>query len=199
MARTRRRKSPVSLHRLKVPLACCAGIGLLMVGISFCSGLFTPEALTPEQIMTKEAWSEAELTDTLARQVALTGNARGNTDVMKHLQKKIATFDNGTRSRIREQALNQSIRYAQEQYASMPPDMRKDIVNKMVNRCQQLQKRLNEMNPEEREKLRKKVNDPAFAKEHRKATDDALDKLSPDHRKELAPLVKEWANALESI
>jgi len=195
-----RRYSSRKRHmRLKRPLIFAGLTVLGILGLWLCAGQFEPEPLTTEQILEKSSWSEEELTDTLSRQIALRGNLRGNPEVLKHLQTEVNRLPKENQKRIRDNTLRKSILYAQEQYATLPSDQRQKVVDNLVNRLKQQQKNIKNMTPEERAKLKERLDDPAIQDARKNSAQSALDRLTPEMRNELAPLVKEWVNVLESI
>ena len=162
---------------------------------SYISG--KKEPLTPRQILAKKDWTKDELADTIIR-VEMQRNAQKgkvSKEVYAHLRDKMGKLSDKDRDEVIVKTISGSISKGLELIRSMDPEKRKSLMDEMKKEAANNRKTSESLSREEKKALKSQVKDV-----YMKAVDSTMVNLAtPEERKEMAPIVKEWVATLENL
>lgn len=184
-----------SNRRKHALIALSAAIPL--IAVLCCVIIFSPdEALSPEEILAKENWSDAELQAALSRSIspAMLSNKRQN--VMEHLGKQLKKRSAADRERIRQAAVVDAVTTSLEQLRKMPVRERSSLLKNLEDKAEQnyrtllqssksREKFVRQMQSREAELFVKEVNRVIFAE------------FTPEERVQFAPVTKLWIKTIK--
>ncbi|HPN84047.1 MAG TPA: hypothetical protein PK821_01805 [Victivallales bacterium] len=179
---------------LVIVLSLCVVLGFVA---SLISG--KREALTPEQILEKNEWTREELVDAIGRigMQNLQGKGGENRELNDHIKKQMDSFPESERNKITEQVVENFVKKGIEVWRGMKPGKRKKLLDEMRKEAELNRQAAEQMTGDEKAKAR------AAIMEERKAFEAlnkcALNHLSPDERRDFAPLAKEWIRMMECL
>lgn len=175
-----------------IALPICAA---LLVFSSYVSG--KKEPLTPKQILEKKDWTKDELADAIIR-MELQRNAykgKASKEVYAHLRDKMGKLSDKDRDEVIVKTISGSISKGLELIRSMDPEKRKSLMDEMKKEAANNRKTSEALSREEKKELKSQVKDL-----YMKAVDNTMVNLAtPEERKEMAPIVKEWVATLENL
>lgn len=158
-----------------------------------------PEALSSAQIIEKQTWTKEALTGALAAAFSPQTNRRDRDNVLKHLRKQLKNYPEAERSQIRVEALRHAFSNSLEQFRLLPEKDRKKLLDSIQKRAAQSHERIQKMSAEEKAKLRSRLD----TAEGQAAIDEVnkvmFSKLTPEERREFAPVTKLWVKTLRSL
>jgi hypothetical protein len=173
-------------------------VPLLVVIVYFCYSA-EPEALSASQILEKKEWTKAELTRALASAFSPQTNRRSRHKVLHHLRDQLRKYPKDQRTEIRVQALRHAVNNSIEQMRLLPENDRKKLISSIEKRAQSSYARVQKMSKKEKNKLRSRLK----TAEGKAAVDEVnkvmISKLSPEERREFAPITKLWVKTLRSL
>jgi acyl-CoA reductase-like NAD-dependent aldehyde dehydrogenase len=196
MARKRKSKSKLKLKYIVVP-SCAILAVVILIGI--INSLIVEEAVTDKQIIEKDDWTEEELVNTLVRVNLRRKGAGHNPYVLRHLRKQVAKYPEKKRRNVVEKIVLKSIDELQDKWRDMTPDLKSKMVDSMRKEFAKSRKRLEKLEGEKLKKFKEKVANKETQKWARELNAKAINRLSPDNRKEMAPITKDWINTIESL
>jgi hypothetical protein len=168
---------------------------------ALCFFIFStePEALTSAQIIEKQDWTKDELTKALASAFSPQTNRRDRSNVLKHLREQLKNYPENERSKIRIEALRQAFDNSIEQFRLLPEKDRTKLINSIQKRAEKSYTRVQKMSTQEKSKLRSRLD----TAEGQAAVDEVnkvmFSKLTPEERRDFAPITKLWVKTLRSL
>ncbi len=169
--------------------------GALLMLSKYISGKREP--LTPNQILEKKDWTKDELADAITR-LELQRNAhkgKASKEVYAHLRDKMEKLPEKDRDEVIVKTISGSISKGLELIRAMEPDKRKSLMAEMKKEAERNRKTSESLTREEKKELKSQMKDV-----YMKAVDNTMVNLAtPEERKEMAPIVKEWVATLENL
>jgi len=183
---TRRRK-------IWLPLLCALPVLILLAWLSL--GL-EPEALTSDEILHKEKWSQAELTRAMGHVFSPQSNRNKRDEVINHLRSQLGKFPYDQQRQIRIDAMRIAAHNGLEQFRALPADRRAQMVAKMQEDADRNLAEAQRRNSEARQQLDMLKNSEegrAFSDE---VTKIMLSELTTDERREFHGLIQTWVQIM---
>lgn len=173
-------------------------IPLLVIIIYFCTST-EPEALSASQIIEKKDWTKDELTRALSSAFSPQTNRRDRHKVLRHLRQQLKKYPKDQRTAIRVKALRRAVNNSIEQMRLLPEKDRKKLISSIEKRAKSSYAKVKQMSSQEKNKLRSRLK----TAEGKAAVDEVnkvmVSKLSPEERREFAPITKLWVKTLRSL
>jgi hypothetical protein len=159
----------------------------------------TPEALTADQIINKEAWTKEELTKSLSAAFSPQTNRRKRKEVLKHLREQLKKYPESDRRAIRIAALRHAVDNSIKQMRLLPENDRKKLINSIQKRAEKSYKKVNEMSNAGKAKVRSRLNTPDGKAAVEEINKVIISKLNAEEQREFAPISKLWVKTLRSL
>ncbi|MFA6713841.1 MAG: hypothetical protein WC082_00625 [Victivallales bacterium] len=166
-----------------------------------CFFIFTtePEALSSAQIIAKQTWNREELTGALASAFSPQTNRRDRHDVLQHLRKQLKSYPKAERSKIRIEALRRAFNSSLEQMRLLPEKDRKKLLGSIQKRAEESYSRVQKMSAKEKSRLRSRLDTAEGQAAVEEVNKVMFSKLTPEERREFAPVTKLWVKTLRSL
>ncbi len=179
-----------------IPVVIVLAVCGLMIFISSYSSN-RKEPLTAGQILSKKDWTKDELADTITRmalKMSVDGG-KGQKEVYAHLQKNLEKLPEKEREEVVVSSIRGSIVKGLELMRTMEPEKRKNIMEEARKEAEKNRKAAEGLSKDDKSRAKQEIKDV-----YMKAVDDTLvNKATPEERREMAPIVREWVATLESL
>ena len=169
-------------------------IALLSIVIFNSSG----EALSPDEIIAKENWSDQELQSALARSISPSMTGERRREVMRHLDKQLKKLPRDRSDRIRQQAVVSAVNSSLQQLRKMPDNDRTQIIDSMRRKAEQNYKRLHN-SEQERRKMQQRLRNKDAEAFTREVNRVIFSEFTPEERVQFAPVTKVWIKTLNEM
>ncbi len=192
-------------------IAAVCGVSLALLGgiVLLCSYLSDKrEPLTHNQILAKDDWTKDELSDTLARmalQRHSRDSARAPKEVYEHLRKQIEKLPKQEQDKLVKNTINITIDKGLAVFRTMERERRKELLERMKKEAVDNRMVAEEIarNPQDLTEEDKKQIEQMKAQSRELVSSSLgeamVNKMTPEERKEMAPIVKEWVGILEAL
>ena len=193
-------KTHSSVHRSKrktILLPLLLAIPLLG-GLTLIAFSSSPEALSPEEIISKQEWSDEELQHALSHTISPTMDSHRKKDVMQHLSNQLQKRSPADQDRIRQGAVIEVVDSSLKQIRKMPSAERQRVLKTMQQKAESSydailhdQRVRNEtfmqMQSKEFEVFAKEVDRVIFSE------------LTPEEKVQFAPLTRVWMRTMKTM
>lgn len=190
-------KSAIKSHfrRFLIPL----GVGLpVIILLAAMILLVEPEALSPDEIMAKQEWTDKELQVALAKTMSPAMAALRQEKVMRHLNEQMKKRSPERQAAIRLNAVTGAVTSSLDQVRKMPEKEQRNMVQtihataeKQYDELMHNRKRRKEI----MDKFQTKEMD-AFSKEVNRVI---MTELTPEERVQFAPITKIWIRTMQTV
>ncbi|MBN2642855.1 MAG: hypothetical protein JXR78_14475 [Victivallales bacterium] len=186
-------------HKYKVTFWALVPV-LLLTGIIVIVRMNNePEPLTNREIMSKKDWTKDELAFTLARSFKHQSGRQARREVLEHLHKQMQRFSESEQEKIKAEAISQATEDSIRQYRALKQDEKAKLLAAIKKRAEKNYQSLNKMSSSEREKVRQRINSGDGATAVKAVQKAMLNKLTPEERRDFAPIERMWINTLERL
>ena len=184
------------IKTLIIPLAISVPI-LAALGIFIFST--KTEALSAEQILSKNEWTKAELTKSLSAAFSPQTNRRNRHKVLSHLRQQLKNYPANEQTEIRVSALRHAINNSIEQMRLLPENDQEKLFNSIHKRAEDSYSKVRKMSAKEKSDVRERLK----TAEGQAAVDEVnrvlISKLTPEERRKFSPVSKLWVKTLRSL
>lgn len=188
------------LSRFKYPAL------FLLLTIAGISGLFminsqiAPESLTDDQILLKTEWTEENIVDVATQRIVSKSHHQGNPEVYRYVTEQIKKLPQQKQEEVRQKIMQKTVDHGIREYRLLSEHKQKDMVDKLCRQAarhrQQFEKNGSANSSSKDKNLERLKENKEQASE---LIREAMDKLTPEERKDLAPLAKEWVKIAEQL
>lgn len=187
-AKKRRRK------RHWLPLAIAGAIILsLAAAVFFLEG----EAMTANDILNKQNWSDKELQNALTRSM-VTKDPEGNREVIEHLDRQLRKLPAARQDKIRKEVVVDASRKALKQLRKMPRQERQKLISALTEKAEANYSKI-QNDSSIRKEAAMRANSREFEIFANEVNRVMLSELRPDERVQLAPLTKVWIRTMKTV
>lgn len=193
-----RRHPTRQLSRYKIP-ALCLLVTLVLVGaILLLAGNLEPESLTDEQVLNKQTWGEEEIVQAASQRIHARRRQGGDPAVFKHLQQKIRALPADRQPAVRDAIMREAVNQGLREYRLLAADKRQEVIKRLGEQAARRRSEIVQgkpilparMSAADREEEKRQAG---------RAVTHIMDSLTPDERRDLAPVVKEWVKIAENL
>jgi len=184
------------LKALILPLAISIPV-LVVIGFFIFST--ETEALSADQILNKKDWTKEELTKSLSSAFSPQTNRRSRHKVLDHLRKQLKRYPKNERTEIRVAALRHAVNNSVEQMRLLSEKDRKKLINSIQKRAESSYSKVKKMSSKEKSKLRSRLKTSEGKVAVEEVNKVLISKLTPEERREFAPISKLWVKTLRSL
>lgn len=181
---------------LIVPLAISIPV---LATIGFFIFSTETEALTANQILNKKDWTKEELTRSLSSAFSPQTNRRNRHKVLNHLRKQLKRYPKNERTQIRVTALRHAVNSSVEQMRLLSEKDRKKLIDSIQKRAESSYSRVKKMSYDEKSQMRSRLNTSEGKAAVEEVNKVLVSKLTPDERREFAPISKLWVKTLRTL
>ena len=192
----RKRNGRAGLRR-GILLPVLVGVPLILV-LAYIAFATEPEALSPDEVLAKEEWSQRELQDALARFLSPAMTAGRRPEIIRHLGLQLRKLPEAEQTRIRQAAVVEAVGAHLRQLRKMPDAERRSIVETIRDKAERQYDAL-ENDPAAREALARQMRSPEFEAFSREVNRVVFAELTPEERVQYAPLTKIWIRTLHAM
>lgn len=171
---------------------------LIIVILSIIIFNSSGEALSPDEIIAKENWSDQELQSALARSISPSMTSERRREVMHHLDKQLKKLPRDRRDQIRQQAVVSAVNTSLHQLRKMPANDRARIVDSMRQKAEQNYKRLHNSD-QERRKMKQRLQNKDAEAFTREVNRVIFSEFTPEERVQFAPVTRVWIKTLNEM
>ena len=187
--------SKTSSRRRGVLLALAAALPVIIIFSAVI--IFMPsEALSPEEILSKEEWSDSELQDALSRSISPAMITSQKKEIMQHLGRQLNKRSQADRERIRKAAVVQAVTTSLQQVRKMPSQDRQNLINNLHDKAQKNYDTLRKSNQARQQFAKQMQSQEAevFANEVNRVI---FSEFTPEERVQFAPVTKVWIKTMK--
>ena len=156
------------------------------------------EALSPNEIMAKENWTEDELKNALAHTMSPAMAGQRKDEIISHLNNQLKKFPSARRDAIRRDAVVGAVNASLQQLRKMPPAERQNMINtiqqkaeagyaSLKNRRKTEEVIASHLKSDNVEEFTQEVNRVIFSE------------LTPEERVQFAPITKLWIKTMKTM
>lgn len=187
--------------RLRMPLICLAATVVLLGAGVFLSGFLSPENLTDEQVLAKTAWTEDELAASAAQRMQARRRGEARPEVMRHLQEQIQKLPAERQRAVRDQIVTATVEAGLREYRLLAAEKQKDVVQRLAEQARRRQAEIakGQVRPLPGADAAAGPDQNERKEAAARAMRQILDRLTPQERTDLAPVVKEWVKMAETL
>lgn len=156
------------------------------------------EALSPDEILAKENWSDQELQSSIARSISPTMTGEKRNAVMNHLNRQLKKLPADRQEQIRLAAVVDAVNISLQQIRKMPAADRAEIINSMQKSAERNYRQL-QRSSHARRQMAKRMNSKdaeVFTKEVNRVI---FSEFTPEERIQFAPVTKIWIKTLNEM
>jgi hypothetical protein len=157
------------------------------------------EALTPTEIMEKKDWTREELTDALSRTFTAQSDKRRRHEVLGYLRKQLGYYPDAEQREIRVKALTGAMNGSLDQLRAATPEDRAKIFEEINKTAENNYQKVRQMNPQQKEALKEQISSAEGKAVSEEVTKIMTSKLTPDERREFAPISQIWIRTLKEL
>ncbi|MHC4873305.1 MAG: hypothetical protein ACYTFY_15785 [Planctomycetota bacterium] len=180
------------------PLPIIIGSSLVVLLCLITSGT-DREAITTPEILEKEEWKEEELVETLALLNVQRKRKGVREEVYRHLSKQVRKYPEPKRREIVKKSIMKTIDNIQKQWKPLEPEVRQKMIAAIKKEAVVNRKRIEKMSKERKARLKKEISKKETKEWIKTVNERAANRLSPDIRRDLSPVIKEWVDTLEGL
>lgn len=194
------RRGALKKSRRRLPLYCLAGTVLLLAGIWLAGRWLEPESLTDEQILAKTSWTDDEIIHTAVQRLEAKRRTEGRTEVYRRLQDEIRKLPPQRQETVRDTIVRESVTAGLREYRLLAADKQQDLIKRMTEQMARRRSEFAKGQTQSQGREGLASGDGEQRKERAaKALQQIMDQLTPDERRDLAPLAKEWVKIAETL
>ncbi len=156
------------------------------------------EALSPDEIMAKENWSEEELKNALAHSMSPAMAGQRKEEIINHLDSQLKKFPAAQRDEIRRGAVVAAVSTSLQQIRKMPPSERRGMINTIQQKAEAGYASVRNR-PNTKQVIAshlKSDNVEAFTQEVNRVI---FSELTPEERVQFAPITKLWIKTMKNM
>lgn len=156
------------------------------------------EALSPDEIMAKEDWSDEELQNALARSMSPAMASQRKGEVMKHLGQQLKKRTPDQQERIRRDAVVAAVTTSLKQVRKMPEQERNNMISTIQTKAEANYHRIT-TSSKERAQVAARLQSremEAFTAEVNRVI---FSELTPAERVQFAPITKLWIKTMKVV
>ena len=181
------------------PLIILTAVALPLIIFFICVILNTnSEALSPDEIMAKQKWSDEELKNALARSMSPAVAGQRKKEIVRHLSAQLKKRSPEDQEKIRIGAVVASVTASLDQVRKMPETERSKMLNTISARAEKNYAVIhkNAQKRKEFEQQLKSKEMEAFTNEVNRVI---FSELTPNERVQFAPVTKIWIKTMKSM
>ena len=181
------------------PLIILTAVALPLIIFFICVILNTnSEALSPDEIMAKQKWSDEELKNALARSMSPAVAGQRKKEIVRHLSAQLKKRSPEDQEKIRIGAVVASVTASLDQVRKMPENERSKMLNTISARAEKNYAVIhkNAQKRKEFEQQLKSKEMEAFTNEVNRVI---FSELTPNERVQFAPVTKIWIKTMKSM
>lgn len=179
----------------KPALAAGTVVAILVAGL----WLWPREPLTPKEVLEKEEWTAEELTDTIARVANRRGEMQERRKVFEHLRTHLRKLPEEKRKQVVEEGTRRAVDNAYKQWREMPEKAKDEAVKKMKEMAEKRQKTVAALSKKEKEQIRERLESPEGQARMHTMRQKMMNRMTPEDRQRLAPVVRIWIQTFENL
>ena len=187
---------PFNRVRKKLVLPMFAGIGIV-IGLMYFVMTLSPEPMTPQEILEKKEWKPAELSRSIGHVFSPQTNRRERDKVLEHLRVQLKKYPEDQQRQIRVEALRIAVNNGLAQMRALPPDRRKQMIDKMQQDADQNYQAILTRNGIDQNKLQKMKQSEEYQMFNQDVASVTLSELSTKERREYNGLIKSWVKLMQ--
>lgn len=186
-------------HKIKVATLSLIPVILIVTTLLFIRSNNRPEPMTTAEVLAKKQWTKQELAFTLARNFKPQADKRGRKQIITHLSKQLQKLKPKDRDAVKIMAIRQAITDSIKQYRALKPDSRSKMVSALTRRAERNYKNVAKMDSQQRHQIRQQLNSELGRSASAAIHETMYTKLSPDERRDFAPIEKIWIKTIEKL
>ena len=122
-----------------------------------------------------------------------------NRDVNKHLRSQLENYSEDERKTIITTVMQKRIDKLSTRLGTMEQEKKTALLDKMYQQAKKQRERVEKMTKEEKAEMKKELNSERSKEFRATIRQELLNRLSPDARRDMAPIMTEWLQTIESI
>tara|TARA_B100000609_G_C17160933_1_gene406150 strand:- start:431 stop:1003 length:573 start_codon:yes stop_codon:yes gene_type:complete len=179
-------------------IPCATIVPVIAVLLYFCMAI-EREPLTPDEMLEKSKWSREELVDGVSRCLSPQAHRGKRREVLTHLKKHMDKYSNDERRKIRTEAMCKAMNNSLDQLRAVDSDTRKKMIDVIQKRAEKNYKKVLKMSQKDKEKIKKRLNSDEGRAIQAEANRIMTSRLTPDERRDFAPITKIWLKTLDRL
>jgi endo-1,4-beta-D-glucanase Y len=187
---------PFNRLRKKLVLPMFAGIAVVGFLMYFVFSL-SPEPMTPQEILEKKEWKPAELSRSIGHVFSPQTSRRERDKVLEHLRTQLKKYPEDQQRKIRVDALRIAVNNGLAQMRALPPERRKQMIDKMQKDADRNYQAVLTRNGIDRQKLQKMKQSEEYQMFNQEVASVTLSELSTKERREYNGLIKSWVKIMQ--
>lgn len=180
------------------PLPIIIGAIIIIILCLIISGT-KREAISSKEIIEKENWTKDEIVDTMAMLSVQRKRNSIRIDVLSHMRKQIRKLPEESRREVLKKTVLKSIDKIQEQWSSLDDEKRKGLIKAIHWEAKRNHSKVKYLSDQKRKELKKVMSERSTKEWINEVNQKMANSLSPEARKELSPIIKEWVATLENL
>ena len=169
---------------------------LLLLGVFYFH--LEQEALSPEEILAKKEWSDAELTAALARSMSPVMTSQQKRKIYRHLSKELKKRPKDQQEKIRCEAVAATVTASLEQLRKLPAEEQDKMLLSMKKQAERNYNKL-VSNSKERKKLEARMQTKEMQAFSGAVNKVIFSEFTPAEKVKFAPLTKLWIKTINSM
>ena len=178
------------------PILVALGLAVAAVSTTY---IWKPEPLTRDQILQKDDWTPDELVDTMSRVTGQYRKRESRREIFRHLRKQLRKLPEKKRREVMQQSLDRSVAIAYQQWQTMPDEAKEKMVAAMEKEAKKNRETVEGLSKDRKEEIRERLESPEGKEWMNRMRQHAVSRMTPEDRRILAPVVREWIKTLESL